>query len=119
MATKFDDFHRSALRPNWPNAPFVPEYRCKPGCLLLALSRHPTKWSNVRCQGQSGHGHCNGGTKTVTTTPSTKVVALVPGDRSELKPNAKVFIPGATRDSDGAFKADRITVGKDGVAPPM
>jgi hypothetical protein len=72
-----------------------------------------------KVEGNSLTVEYNGGTKTVTTTPSTKVVALVPGDRSELKPNAKVFIPGATRDSDGAFKADRITVGKDGVAPPM
>src|SRR5215475_651183 len=72
-----------------------------------------------KVEGNSLTVEYNGGTKTVTTTPSTKVVALVPGDRSVLKPNAKVFIPGATRDSNGAFKADRITVGKDGVAPPM
>src|SRR5215831_10468875 len=42
MVTKFDDFQ--------PNAQSVPEYRCKPGCLLLPLSRHPTEWSNVRCE---------------------------------------------------------------------
>ena len=39
--------------------------------------------------------------------------------RSHYFKGRRVFIPGATRDSDGAFKADRITVGKDGVAPPM
>src|SRR6266403_3043317 len=39
----------------------------------------------------------NGGTKTVTVTSDTKVITLVPGDRSELKPNAKIFIPAATR----------------------
>jgi hypothetical protein len=61
----------------------------------------------------------NGGTKVVTTTPSTRVVTLVPGDRSELKPNASVFIPGATRSPDGALEAARITVGKDGIPPPM
>jgi hypothetical protein len=60
-----------------------------------------------------------GGTKIVTTTPSTKVVSLLPGDRTELKPNAEVFIPGASRDSDGALKAERVTVAKDGIAPPM
>ena len=60
-----------------------------------------------------------GGTKTVTTTPSTKIVTLVSGNRSELKPDAQVFIPGASRDADGTLKAERITVGKDGVAPPM
>jgi hypothetical protein len=61
----------------------------------------------------------NGGTKIVTVTPDTKVVTLVPGDRSELKPNAKIFIPAATRTPDGALEANRITVGKDGIPPPM
>ena len=35
-----------------------------------------------------------GGDKTVTVAPSTKVVALALGDRNDLKPNEKVFIPG-------------------------
>jgi hypothetical protein len=61
----------------------------------------------------------NGGTKIVTVTPDTKVVTLVPGDRSELKPNAKIFIPAATRTPDGTLEANRVTVGKDGIAPPM
>jgi hypothetical protein len=61
----------------------------------------------------------NGGTKIVTLTSDTKVVTLVRGDRSELKPNAKIFIPAATRTPDGAFEANRVTVGKDGIAPPM
>jgi hypothetical protein len=61
----------------------------------------------------------NGGTKTVTVTSDTKVVTLVPGDRSELKPNAKIFIPAATRTPDGGLEANRVTVGKDGIPPPM
>ncbi len=60
-----------------------------------------------------------GGDKTVTVAPSTKVVALVPGDRNDLKPNEKVFIPAATAVANGSFEATRVTVGKDGVAPPM
>jgi hypothetical protein len=60
-----------------------------------------------------------GGDKTVTVTPSTKVVALVPGDRNDLKPNEKVFIPGATAVGKDSFEASRLTVGKNGVAPPM
>ena len=60
-----------------------------------------------------------GGTKVVATTSSTKVVTLVPGDRSELKPNTEVFIPGAAKNSDGSLEATRITVGKEGVPPPM
>jgi hypothetical protein len=61
----------------------------------------------------------NGGTKIVTVTSDTKVVTLVLGDRSELKPNAKIFIPAATRTPDGALEANRVTVGKDGIPPPM
>lgn len=60
-----------------------------------------------------------GGDKAVTVTPSTKVVALTPGSRNDLKPNEKVFIPGATPLDNGSFAANRLTVGKDGVAPPM
>ncbi len=60
-----------------------------------------------------------GGDKAVTVTPSTKVVALVPADRNDLKPNEKVFIPAATPVGNGSFEASRLTVGKDGVAPPM
>jgi hypothetical protein len=61
----------------------------------------------------------NGGTKIVEVTSGTKVVTLVTGDRSELKPNAKIFIPAATRTPDGALEANRVTVGKDGISPPM
>ena len=61
----------------------------------------------------------NGGTKIVTVTSDTKVVSLVPGDRSELKPNAKIFIPAAARSPDGALEANRVTVGNDGIPPPM
>jgi hypothetical protein len=61
----------------------------------------------------------NGSTKVVTTTADTRVVTLVPGDRSELKPNATVFIPGTTKDIDGVLEASRITVGRDGIPPPM
>lgn len=60
-----------------------------------------------------------GGDKQVTVAPTTKVVVLVPGHRSDLKPNAKVFIPGATQAGGGGVEASRLTVGKDGVAPPM
>lgn len=61
----------------------------------------------------------NGGSRVVTATPDTRVVTLVPGDRSELKPNTRVFIPGATKAVDGVLQANRITVGRDGIAPPM
>jgi hypothetical protein len=72
-----------------------------------------------KVEGNSLTVEYNGGTRVVTTTPSTKVVTLAPADRSDLKPNESVFIPGAKKDADGALEANRITVGKNGIAPPM
>jgi hypothetical protein len=61
----------------------------------------------------------NGGSKVVDITSSTKVVALVPGDRSELKAGARVVIVGATKASDGSLQANRVTVGTKELPPPM
>jgi len=61
----------------------------------------------------------NGGSKKVLITPSTKVVSLVPGNRGELKPDAPVFVVGASQNSDGSLKASRITVGTRDLPPPM
>ena len=41
----------------------------------------------------------NGGTKIVTVTSATKVVTLVPGDRSELKAKCENFYPGGNQNS--------------------
>ena len=71
-----------------------------------------------KVEGNSLTVEYNGGIKVVTATPSTPVVTLFPGD-GELKPNVKVFIPGATKDADGVLEADRITIGKNGISPPM
>ena len=59
-----------------------------------------------------------GGEKQVLLTPDTKLVSLVPGERSDLKPGAQM-IAFTDRSADGALEASRITVGKDGVTPPM
>jgi len=61
----------------------------------------------------------NGGSKVVDITPSTKVVALVPGNRGELKAGAPVVIVGATKASDGSLQTDRVTVGTKDLPPPM
>jgi len=59
-----------------------------------------------------------GGEKTITVVPQTTIVAFTPGDASELKPGAKVFIPAAEKKEDGTLQAARIIVGRD-AAPPM
>jgi hypothetical protein len=58
------------------------------------------------------------GTQTITVPPSVPIVTFAPAERADLKPGAPVFL-GATKNADGKFAAGRVTVGKDGVAPPM
>ena len=59
------------------------------------------------------------GEKKVLVPANTPIVSYVPGDKSELKPGAKIFISAATRQPDGTLQAPRVNVGRDGVAPPM
>lgn len=59
------------------------------------------------------------GEKTVLVTPDTAIVTYAIADRTELKPDAKIFIVAATRKPDGTLEADRVNVGREGVTPPM
>jgi len=58
------------------------------------------------------------GEKTVVVPANAKVVKLEKGDRSELKKGAHLFAI-ASKGADGSLRAERITVGKNGVVPPM
>jgi hypothetical protein len=53
-----------------------------------------------------------------TVPPETPIVSFAPGEKSELKPGAAIFISGATKGDDGSFSAARVAVGRD-IAPPM
>jgi len=46
------------------------------------------------------------------------IVTFAPAERADLKPGAKVFFS-ATKNTEGKLAAGRVTVEKDGVAPPM
>ncbi len=59
------------------------------------------------------------GEKKVIIPPNTPIVAYTPGDKSELKPGAQIIIFGATKQADGSLTAPTISVGRDGVVPPM
>ncbi len=59
------------------------------------------------------------GEKKVVVPPGTPIVTFLPGDKSELKPGAKIIIFGATKKDDGALEANRVNVGRDGIMPPM
>ena len=58
------------------------------------------------------------GEKTVLVPSNAKIVKLEPGDRSQLKPSVHVFAI-ATRQPDGTLQAQRLTIGKGSVVPPM
>jgi len=59
------------------------------------------------------------GEKKVVVPPDTPIVTFVEGDKSEMKPGAKVIIFGATKKEDGTLEANRVNVGRDGITPPM
>ena len=58
------------------------------------------------------------GEKTIIVPPGIPIVAYVPGDVSELKVGARIFIGAANKQPDGSLQAGRVNVGR-GVAPPM
>jgi hypothetical protein len=59
-----------------------------------------------------------GGEKTIVVPPETPVVTYEPGTKVLLVPGAHVILMG-TRAEDGKITATRISVGKDGLVPPM
>ncbi len=58
-----------------------------------------------------------GGQTKVLVPPDAPVVTFEPGEKSTVKPGAKVFIGGPMK--DGMVTAARVAVGKDGLTPPM
>ena len=58
------------------------------------------------------------GEKKVVVAADTPVVTYVPGDKSDLKPGAKV-IAFMKKLPDGSYETNRVSVGRDGLTPPM
>jgi hypothetical protein len=58
------------------------------------------------------------GEKQVVVSPETPVVTYVPADKSELKAGAKV-IAAMKKLPDGSYETNRVSVGRDGLTPPM
>jgi len=72
-------------------------------------------------EGNDGHTlkvKYKGGEKKVVVSPDTPVVTYVPADKSELKSGAKV-IAFMKKLPDGSFETNRVSVGRDGLTPPM
>ena len=58
------------------------------------------------------------GEKKIVVPADAPIVSYVPGDKSELKAGASIFIAAAVKQPDGSLLAPRVNVGR-GVAPPM
>ena len=58
------------------------------------------------------------GEKKVSVPSETPVVTYVPADQSDLKAGAKV-IAFTKKLPDGSFETNRISIGRDGLTPPM
>ncbi len=59
-----------------------------------------------------------GGEKSVIVPKDAPIVIFTPGDKAMLVPGAHVVVR-AQSQPDGTATADRVTVGKDGLVPPM
>ena len=59
-----------------------------------------------------------GGEKVVIVPDNVPIVMVEPSDRALLAPGAHVVVYAATQ-PDGSLAADRLTVGKNGFAPPL
>lgn len=58
------------------------------------------------------------GEKTFIVPPDAAIVTFGPATMADVKPGAKIFVI-AAKQPDGSLNAGSITVGRDGVAPPM
>ena len=59
------------------------------------------------------------GEKTIVVPSDAIVVNLIPGDRADLKPGAKIFIPAWAKNTNGIVEAAVALVGRNGITPPM
>ena len=59
-----------------------------------------------------------GSSNKIIVPPDVPIVTFAPAERADVKPGAPVFFS-ATKNAEGKLTASSVTVGKDGVAPPM
>jgi len=59
------------------------------------------------------------GEKTIVVPSDAIVVNLIPGDKADVKPGAKIFIPAWAKSPNGAMEAAVELVGRDSLTPPM
>lgn len=77
-----------------------------------------TVGSLVGTSGRTATVRYGDGEKRVVIPEDVPIVAFDPADRSALRPGAKVVVNGQ-RAVDGSLTVASVSVGKDGLAPPM
>lgn len=60
-----------------------------------------------------------GGSSKIAVTPDTTIVAFARSEPGDLKPGNKVIAFGLKRGEDGTLEAGAISIGRDGLTPPM
>jgi hypothetical protein len=59
------------------------------------------------------------GEKKIIVPPEAPIVKYVPGNKDALKAGAKIFIVAAVKQPDGTLEAPNVSVGLNGLTPPM
>ena len=59
------------------------------------------------------------GEKKISVPNNAEIVQFVNGDKSDLKPGAKIFVAAGTKLPNGDIETAGINVGKNGLTPPM
>lgn len=59
------------------------------------------------------------GEKKIIVPPDAAIVKYVPGNKDALKAGAKIFIVAAVKQPDGTLEAPNVSVGLNGLTPPM
>ncbi len=73
----------------------------------------------VGTQGQVVTVKYKDGEKKFVVPADAPIVAYAPGTRDELKAGAKIMIFNAVKQPDGTLQAAAVSVGRDGLTPPM
>ena len=60
-----------------------------------------------------------GGASKIGVTPETTIVAFAPSTPDDFKPGNKIIALGLKKGDDGIVEASAISIGRDGLTPPM
>jgi len=88
----------------------------RPGSMMTNAAVETTVAGN---DGQTLTVKYKDGEKKVIVPADAIIVKYVPGDKALLAPGAKIFIAGAQKQADGSLNAANVSVGLNGLTPPM